>query len=159
MRRSIAPQGAVAFVPERRRATIRAMPKFLYMLAGVALAASLTACGSVSTPSSETTEEFSDTLTPQGQIFRTFSVSKTGEMQMTLTNLTPRPVVGFIALAVGVPAGSACSPMPGYIVSQAAVGQQYSFGQITKASYCLLVADANAALTQNAAFTVRFTHP
>jgi len=80
-------------------------------------------------------------------------------MQMTLTSLTPRPVVGFIALAIGLPAGSLCSPMAGYIVSQAAVGQQYSFGQVVKGSYCLLVADANNVLTSNAAFTVRFTHP
>jgi hypothetical protein len=135
------------------------MPKFLYVLAVVAVAGSLAGCSGVSTPSSETTEEFSDTLVPQGQVFRTFSVGKTGEMLMTLTTLNPRPVVGFIALAVGTPAGSSCSAIPGYIVSQAAIGQQYSFGQVVKGSYCLLVADANSALTSNAAFTVRFTHP
>jgi hypothetical protein len=135
------------------------MPKMLRLLAAVAFATSLTGCGGVSTPSSETTEEFSDTLAPQGQAFKAFSVGKTGEMQMTLTTLNPRPVVGFIWLAVGTPAGTACSPLAGYVVSQAAIGQQYSFGQVVKGSYCLLAADGNAILTTNTAFTVRFTHP
>jgi len=135
------------------------MVKFFPPVAALVLAVSLSACSSVSTPSSETTESYSDTLPPLGQVSRNFSVEKTGEMQMTLQSLTPRPVVGFIALAVGTPVSGGCSPILGYVVSQAAVGQQYAFGQINKGSYCLLVADPNGVLTTSAAFTVQFIHP
>jgi len=135
------------------------MVKFFPPVAALVLAVSLSACSSVSTPSSETTESYSDTLPPLGQVSRNFSVAKNGEMQMTLQSLTPRPVVGFIALAVGTPVSGGCSPILGYVVSQAAVGQQYAFGQINKGSYCLLVADPNGVLTTSAAFTVQFIHP
>ena len=53
-------------------------------------------------------------------------------MQLTLLSLTPRPVVGFIALAIGQPVGTGCAPAAGYVVQQAAVGQQYPFPQISK---------------------------
>ncbi|HUR35267.1 MAG TPA: hypothetical protein VM032_15795 [Vicinamibacterales bacterium] len=135
------------------------MAKPIRLFAAALLTASMAACSGVSSPSTQATEEFSDTLAPLGQVSKPFSVSKTGEMQLTLKSLTPRPVVGFIALAIGVPNGSACSPIPGYVVSQAAVGQQYAFPQITKGAYCLLVADANGALTASATFTVSLSHP
>lgn len=135
------------------------MLKFSGALAALAFVLSLVACSSVNTPSSEITANYSDTLTPLGQVSTNFNTSKNGEMQMTLTSLTPRPVVGFIALAIGTPASGGCSPLIGYVVSQAAVGQQYSFGQINKGSYCLLVADPNGALTTNATFNVQYVHP
>ena len=120
---------------------------------------SLGACGSVTSPSQLTTLDFSGTLDPGGQVSQTFSVAKTGEMQVTLQTLSPRPVVGFLAIAVGLPAGSVCSPLAGYYLSQTAIGQQYSFSQISKGSYCLVVADANAALTASASFAIRLLHP
>jgi hypothetical protein len=135
------------------------MVKIFPALAALILAVSLAACNSVNSPSDETTEDFTDTLPPLGQVSKPFSVAKNGEMQMTLQSLTPRPVVGFIALAVGVAATGGCSPIQGFIVTQAAIGQQYAFGQINKGSYCILVADANGVLTTSAAFTVRYTHP
>jgi hypothetical protein len=135
------------------------MVKTLHALAALVCAVSLGACNSVSTPSSEITENFSDILPPLGQVSKNFSVGKNGEMQMTLQSLTPRPVVGFIALAVGQPVSGGCSPILGYVVSQAAVGQQYAFGSINKGSYCILVADPNGILTVSAAFSVQFVHP
>jgi hypothetical protein len=135
------------------------MLKLVRAFAILSLAGSLAGCGGVDSPSSQTPEDFTDTLNPLGQVSKPFSVSKTGEMQFTLQSLTPRPVVGFIYIAVGVPVGTACSPQLGYIVSQAAVGQQYSFPSIFKGSYCLLIADANAVLTAPATFVVRLLHP
>jgi len=135
------------------------MPKFLRLLGTVTVAASLAACGSVAAPSNSTSEDFADTLQPGGQVSRNFSVSKTGEMTVTLQSLTPRPVVGFVTLAVGTPAGTSCAPYGSYYVAQAAVGQQYAFPQIVKGSYCLWVADTQAILPQAATFAVRFTHP
>ena len=88
-----------------------------------------------------------------------FSVSKTGEMQLTLQSLAPRPVVGFVAVAIGFPVGTDCQPLGGYYLAQAAVGQQYAFPQISKGTYCLLILDANAALTATASFTLHLLHP
>jgi hypothetical protein len=136
-----------------------AMVKLVHLFAAVAVAGSLAACSSVATPSSETTEVFTGTLDPLGQAFQTFSVSKTGELQVTLQSLAPRPVVGFIALAVGAPASGVCSPLAGYVVQQAAIGQQYAFPQISKGNYCLLEADAAGILTAQTTFTVRVLHP
>jgi len=135
------------------------MLKFSAAMIALACAFSLAACSSVNTPSSEITANYSDTLPPLGQVSTNFNVSKNGELQLTLTSLSPRPVVGFIALAIGTPVTGGCSPLVGYVVSQAAIGQQYAFGQINKGSYCLLVADPNGVLTTSAAFNVQYTHP
>jgi outer membrane lipoprotein SlyB len=135
------------------------MFKMARLLTAVAVAVSLAACGSVDSPSNEVSENFTGTVDPLGQASNTFSVSKTGEMQLTLLSLTPRPVVGFIALAIGQPVGTSCAPAAGYVVQQAAVGQQYAFPQISKGSYCVLVADANGVLTASAVYTLRLLHP
>lgn len=135
------------------------MRNLVRLLTAFAFAATTAACGGVDSPSSQTATDFSGTLAPGDQQSTNFSVSKTGEMQLTLQSLTPRPVLGFLALAVGQPSGSLCSPIFGYIVNQAAVGQTYAFPQITKGTYCLLIADSNLALTQPAAFSVRLLHP
>jgi hypothetical protein len=135
------------------------MVKLARLASALSIAALLAACGGVSSPSSLTTEEFSGTLEPGGTATRPFSVSKTGEMQLTLRSLTPRPVVGFLALAIGIPAGDVCQPFSGYTIFQAAVGQQYGFPQIQKGSYCLLVADGNAVLTTTTTFSASLSHP
>ena len=123
------------------------------------LAFSLAACGSVSSPSQLAAFDFSGTLAPLGQANQQFSVNKTGEMQLTLQSLAPRPVVGFVAVAIGLPSGSDCQPLGGYYLAQAAVGQQYAFPQITKGTYCVVIADANAILTATAFFTLHLLHP
>lgn len=122
-------------------------------------ALSVAACGSVTSPSELTPLDFSGTLTQLGSANQQFSVGKTGEMQLTLQSLTPRPVVGFVALAIGLPAGTDCQALGAYYVAQAAVGQQYSFPQVTKGSYCLMISDANAALTSTATFSLHLLHP
>ena len=135
------------------------MFKFLRLLGALTVAASMAACGDVAAPSNSAAEDFADTLQPSGQAFKTFSVEKTGEMLVTLQSLTPRPVVGFVSLAVGSPSGSLCAPYSSYYIAQAAVGQQYSFPRIVKGSYCLWVGDTQSILPQAATFAVHFTHP
>jgi hypothetical protein len=135
------------------------MPNMVRLLAALAAAAALAGCGSVDAPSNQVSETFTGTLSPASQVSHPFSVSKTGEMTLTLNSLTPRPVLGFITMAIGDQIADTCSPIFGYIVSQAGIGQPYSFPQITKGSYCVLVADANAVLTANAAYSVQLLHP
>ena len=123
------------------------------------LACSLMSCGSVTSPSQLAALDFTGTIDPLGQASLNFTVDKLGEMQLTLQSLSPRPVVGFISVAVGIPAGSLCSPLAAYYVTQTAIGQQYAFAQIQKGSYCLYVADNNAVLTTTATFTIHLLHP
>lgn len=135
------------------------MPNFMRTLAALVAAVTLAGCGGVASPSTQTSQDYTDTLTTGAQVFQAFSVSKTGEMQVTLQSLSPRPVVGFIGLAIGIPNGSVCSPLSGYVVAQAPIGQANSFPTITKGSYCLLVGDFNSILAGSTTFTVRYSHP
>lgn len=134
------------------------MPKIFRLLAAVAFAGVLAACGGVESPSQQTAIDFTGVLDPGGSQFTTFSVSKTGEMQLTLQSLTPRPVLGFLWMAIGQPSGASCSRIIGYI-AQAVIAQPISFPQITKGSYCLMISDDNAVLTQSTSFSVRLLHP
>ena len=152
---------------ERRAKLLSGVPacdnsamRYLACLAATScLAFSLAACGSVTSPSQLAAFDFSGTLAPLGQANQQFSVNKTGEMQLTLQSLAPRPVVGFVTVAIGLPAGTDCQPLGGYYLAQAAVGQQYAFPQISKGTYCLLIADANGVLAVTASFTLRLLHP
>ena len=123
------------------------------------LAAAAASCGGVTTPSSGSADDFSGTLDPRGQATKPFSVSKTGEISLTIQSLTPRPVVGFLSMAIGTQSGTTCAPIIGYVVNQAAIGQVYSFLQIVKGSYCTIVADSSGILTASTAFVVRVNHP
>ena len=135
------------------------MRTFARFTALCGLACSLLSCGSVTSPSQLTALDFVGTIDPLGQTSLNFNVDKLGEMQFTLQSLAPRPVVGFISVAVGVPAGSLCSPLAAYYVAQTAIGQQYAFAQIQKGAYCLYVSDNNAALTATATFAIHLLHP
>lgn len=135
------------------------MLKLVRLLAALSVAVSLAACGGVNSPSTQSTEDFTGTLDAQGQSFKTFNVTKTGELQMTLQSLTPRPVLGFVSLGIGTPAGSICSPLLGYLVTQAAVGTPYSFPTIVKGTYCVVIADANSILPGQVSWSIRLSHP
>lgn len=135
------------------------MAYFTRALAALAAAVTLAGCSGVSSPSTLTSQDYTDTISTGGQAFQTFSVNKTGEMQLSLLSLTPRPVVGFLGAAVGLTNGSACLPLNGFAVSQMAVGQSYSFPSITKGNYCMVVGDFNSILPGSATFTLRYSHP
>ena len=135
------------------------MSKVVRLLTVLAVAASFAGCSSLSSPSNQTIEDFSGTLDPSGQTFQNFSVSKTGELQVTLQSLTPRPVLGFLALAVGTASAGACTPIGGYVISPVAIGTQYAFPQVVKGSYCILLSDANAILKQQVQWAIHLSHP
>lgn len=128
------------------------------LFAAAVVATSLAACSGVSSPSSQTQDTFTGTVDPIGQSSSNFRVGKTSELSVTLVNLTPRPVLGFIGLAIGQPVTGGCSPYGAYVVAQAAIGQTYSLGQVAKGSYCVLVIDGNGILTAPATYSVRVIH-
>jgi hypothetical protein len=129
------------------------------LLGALALAASIAACKGVTSPSSYPDDDLTGTIVPGGQNDKPFTVGSTGEMQMTLSSLSPAPVVGFMAVGVGQYVGSVCAPIGGYYAQQAPIGQQLSFPTITQGSYCMLIADANLALKQSATFRLHTKHP
>lgn len=135
------------------------MPKIFRLLAAVACAGVLAACGGVDSPSQQAAIDFNGVLDPGGEQFTTFSVSKTGEMQLTLQSLTPRPGTRIPVDGCRPAVSTACTPILNYIITQVAIGQQYPIPQITKGTYCLTIADANLALTQPASFSIRLLHP
>lgn len=133
--------------------------KIVRLASSVVLAAVLAACGGVASPSSYTPDDFVGTLNPGGEAHRGFEVDGTGELQLELRSLDPAPRVGFLSMAVGRYSGSVCAPLFSYIVNQVGVARPYALGRITKGSYCIVVSDANLALTAPAAFTIRILHP
>ena len=134
------------------------MLKMARLLAAAVVATSLAACSGVSSPSSQTQDTFTGTVDPVGQSSSNFSVGKTSELSLTLVSLTPRPVLGFIGIAIGQPVTGGCSPYGAYVVAQAAIGQTYALGQMQKGSYCVLVIDGNGILTAAATYSVRVVH-
>ncbi len=134
------------------------MLKMARLFAAAVVATSLASCSGISSPSTQTQDTFTGTVDPLGQSSSNFSVGKTSELSVTLVTLTPRPVLGFMGLAIGQPGAGGCSPFGAYVVAQAAVGQNYALGQMTKGNYCVLVIDGNGILTTPATYSVRVVH-
>lgn len=117
------------------------------------------ACSGVTSPSTYTPEDVTGTIEPGGTSTKTFSVARTGELQLTLTTLTPAPRVGFLGITVGQQIGTICSPLYGYSIGLAAVGQQYSLPTVLKGNYCVIVVDGASVLPATATYTIRLLHP
>ena len=133
--------------------------KIARVVTAAVLAATVAACGGVASPSTYTPDDFSGTLQPASEANRGFEVRGTGELQLELTSLNPLPRVGFVAMAVGRYTGGFCSPLPGWIVTQAGLNRSYALGRITRGSYCITISDANLALSGPTAFNIRILHP
>ncbi|MGE0450699.1 MAG: hypothetical protein AB7Q29_14095 [Vicinamibacterales bacterium] len=133
--------------------------KIARFLVAILLALGAAACGSVSDPSNYVTENFSDTLQPDGERSQGFTVGRAGEMQITLTSLSPVPRLGFLTIAVGLYSGTDCLALPGFVILSAALNQQYSFPRVNPASYCIVITDINNVLTEPTAFSLRYLHP
>ena len=111
-------------------------------------------------PSKNTMEPISGTV-PVGQakIFFT-SWNKNGEIEATLTSVTPTPTNGPLALYIGQPdTGNAnCFQLAGYPPTPAIVNRPVQFGVLNKGSWCLAIYDPGV-LTVPVSFTGTFSHP
>jgi hypothetical protein len=128
-----------------------------HFILSVSLAALfLTGCGGLTDPSKNQVTPFSDVVPNDGQgPVHLFSASKTGELSVRLTALSPTPsaVVGVI---YGQPSGGAC----GYLTSNDFVGLNRDVlqFQIQKGNYCIQVYDSGyLAVSQN--YTIQVSHP
>jgi hypothetical protein len=122
------------------------------------LAAGLAGCSGVIDPSKNTVEQFSGQVLVGGTLVKQFSWSKQGEIEVTMTSVTPTPANGPLAMYLGQPDSSGnCFQLAGYL-SQAIVNRTVQFGVVQKGSYCLAVYDPGV-LTVAANVAGNFSHP
>jgi hypothetical protein len=123
-----------------------------------AVASLLAGCSGVIDPSKNQVEQFSGVVTVGGTLTKNFSWSNNGEVQTTMTSVTPTPTNGPLNMYVGIPDSSGnCSPLNGYL-AQAIVNRTVQWGVLNKGNYCLGVYDPGV-LTVAANVAGNFSHP
>ena len=120
----------------------------------------LSGCGGLVDPSKNTLETISGTLTAGGSDSRTFTVPKNGEFTITLTAVSPAPVLtGYLGVALGVPdTGGNCQPVQRNNFVR--VGTQALGSTITAAVYCVGIFDVGYLVANTTySYTMQFSHP
>lgn len=115
------------------------------------------ACGGIIDPSKNTVEPFTGTLQVGGTNTHNYSQDRNGEVEVTVTSVTPSPVNGTIGLALGQVLSGSCNPLAGYVAT-GVVNRKVQFGILNKGSYCLVVFDPGV-LTVAVAYAVNVSHP
>ena len=131
---------------------------FRRILTVCTLAAGLAGCSGVIDPSKNTVEPFSGVVPVGGTFIKTFSWGKQGEVETTMTSVTPTPANGPLNMFIGVTdnAGN-CGALSGYL-AQAIVNRPVQWGVLQKGNYCLGVFDPGV-LTVAANVAGNFSHP
>jgi hypothetical protein len=112
-------------------------------LGGIILMLATTGCG-VNSPSNNNKENFSGTVQPNGTgPLHAYTFSKRGELEVTVTSVTPTPPSGQLLLAVGIPTSGVCQPLVGYI-RQVVVNNVMQFGLVNSGPACVTVYDSGA---------------
>jgi len=123
----------------------------------VCLAAMLSGCGGVSSPSNNQNEPFTGAV-PSGGVgpVHTFNVSKVGEFSVVISQMTPQNI--YIGMVYGQPAGNGCTQVQ---VNYAAhLNAQALGGQIEKGTWCVQLADVGyIPANTTATYTVNVSHP
>jgi hypothetical protein len=124
-----------------------------------AVAGLLAGCSSVIDPSKNQVEQFSGLVPVGGALVKNYSWSKQGEIEVTMTSVTPTPTNGPLAMYLGQPDGSGnCLLIGGYGPTSAIVNRTVQFGVLQKGNYCLQVYDPGV-LTVAANVGGNFSHP
>jgi hypothetical protein len=127
--------------------------RFFRFIAAVLVALAASACGGIANPSSNQTETFTGIVQPGGAAGRhPFTVSKSGEITVTVTNMNPT-WNGYLSVAW---LGGGCS---GFIQENdfTLVGRSAIAGPVTPGSYCIAVFDSGFLLPE--AYTITVSHP
>ncbi|HYM22607.1 MAG TPA: hypothetical protein VEU08_05350 [Vicinamibacterales bacterium] len=120
------------------------------------------ACTSNSSPStsptpSTTTDTLSGTVQVKGADFKNFTVSKTGEVDVTLTAAGPPSTIA-MGLFIGQVGSGVCSPLAGSTTQAVAGATAQLNGVLSPATYCVEVFDiGNQTAPVN--YTVTVAHP
>ena len=123
----------------------------------VAVAGIVSACGGIIDPSKNTIDPISGTLQVGGQVQSTHTLGKNGEVEVTMTSVTPTPANGSIGLQLGQVVNGTCSLLQGYSAA-GVVNRKVQFGVLNKGTYCLVVFDPGV-LTVPVTYAGNFSHP
>lgn len=127
---------------------------FRLMLGVIASAAILGGCSNPAGSSTTTTDTFNGTLAATGFDSHSFVVNNSGEVDATLTSLTPQTTIT-VGFGLGQPGATGCSLFS--YTESARVGSVLS-GTISPGSYCVTVYDVgNVSAAEN--YTVTVAHP
>ncbi|HEY6212333.1 MAG TPA: hypothetical protein VIW45_08610 [Vicinamibacterales bacterium] len=104
-----------------------------------------------------TTDTKSGTVQVKGSDFQTFTVTTTGQVDVTLTAAGP-PATIVMGLGVGQSGPGSCGLLPGASTQTAAGSSPQVSGIMTPATYCVMVYDVGN-MTAPINYTVTVTHP
>jgi hypothetical protein len=124
----------------------------------VCLAAMLSGCGGVSSPSNNQSQTFTGTVSSgsAGQV-HTFNVSKVGEFFVTITALAPDQNI-FMGVIFGQPVSGGCTQTQ--VNYGAHLNTQALGGQIEKGTWCVQVADiGQVSPTTPTSYSLRVSYP
>jgi hypothetical protein len=139
----------------------------LRFAAAVLLAAAVFAagCGGIVDPSQNKTDTFSGTIPPGGQSqpgAHGFSASKTGEISVKVTQITPSSSNTFVGVIwTGRASDGTCTGQLGNIFGQNSFAQlnlPAISTQILSGAYCLVLYDVGS-FTTTVTYTVTVSHP
>jgi hypothetical protein len=130
---------------------------FRRFLIALGAAGVLAACGGIVDPAKNTIVPFSGTLNVLGTTTFNYSWNKSGEIEVTVTSVTPPPANGQIGMQLGQVLSGTCSALAGYTAS-VVVNRKVQFGLLNKGSYCLVIFDTGV-LTTPVNFSGNFSHP
>jgi hypothetical protein len=130
-------------------------PRILTVWASVAF---LTSCSGVLDPSKNQSTPISGQVVVGGALITSASWSKQGEIEATLTSVTPTPANGPLAMYLGADSGGNCLQIAGYGPFPAIVNRTVQFGVVQKGNYCLGVYDPGV-LTVAVNVAGNFSHP
>jgi hypothetical protein len=132
------------------------------VLAAAALLAGVAGCGgstaAATTPTAtRTTDTFTGTVTIGGSDFHSFPVASSGEVDVTLTAVTP-PSAIVMGLSLGVPANTGCTALAGASTSAPAGSVPQLSGMVSTGTLCVQVRDVSGQ-TAPVSYTVTVVHP
>ena len=133
------------------------------VLAGLVACVAAVGCGDDPTspspqPGVPVTETFMGTLQPSGTAFYSFSMSRAGNVALTLLSMTGSSVPADALFPVGIatPAGAGCPALTDAAIQPGASPQHTAAKQA--GVYCVQITD-NARLGAPATFVLNITHP
>jgi len=131
------------------------------MVAALLAAVWMTACtkstsssASSTAPSTKTTETFTGTVAVKGSDIHAFTVSASGQVDVTLTTANPSVPLG---LLIGTASGSACAAVAGGSVVASPGSTAQLSGFLSPAAYCVAAFDPGG-LAQSVSYTVTVAH-
>jgi hypothetical protein len=133
---------------------------YRHLAVAFVIAVSLAACGGVTDPSQNTQESKSGTITPGNGSFVSipFSVSKTGELTITVTTMTPTiPTSTYFEVGFGTNVSNSCQPIQLNQFSTVGVAAISGY-PVTPGSYCAFLID-EGLFTTTENFTMVISHP